>query len=75
MEKKKKDLGQLKFDFEEEQQFDEDMKWLDRRLDQLATEKKDRPDQIKKQYIVKHIQTYSIGLLYLIPETLVKKWR
>ncbi len=75
IEKKKKDLGQLKFDFEEEQQFEEDMKWLERRLDQLATERKDRPAQIKKQYIVKHIHTYSTGLLYLIPETLMKQWQ
>ncbi|MCK4824869.1 hypothetical protein KA005_54460, partial [bacterium] len=74
-DKRKKDLGQLPLDFEEEQQFEEDMKWLERRLDQLATERKERPAQIKKQYIVKHIQTYSTGLLYLIPETLVKKWQ
>jgi len=74
-EKKKKDFGQLKFDFEEEQQFDEDMKWLERRLDQLAKEKKERPAQIKNQYIVKHIQIYSTGLLYLIPEILLKQWQ
>jgi hypothetical protein len=74
-DKRKKDLGQLPLDFEEEQQFEEDMKWLKRRLDQLATERKERPAQIKKQYIVKHIQTYSIGVLYLIPETIVKKWQ
>ena len=59
---------------EEEEQFDDDIRWLQRRKDELKIQFKERPNQIKAQYQIKGTHIYPLGLLYIIPQNLVNAY-
>lgn len=62
---------EFKFDPDENEQFDQDIRWLEKRKEQLKTELTERPEQIKAQYKIKQTRIYPLGLLYVIPEAMV----
>jgi len=56
------------FSFEEEQQYKEDEKWLEHRLEDLKERRSSEPDEIKEQYRIKDVRSFFLSLTLYIPE-------
>jgi exonuclease VII large subunit len=64
--------GQLQlFDRNEYLQYQEDMRWLERKLEDLQTRKKEEPEIARQRYDLRSVRVFPLGLLYLLPESLV----
>lgn len=57
------------FTYEEEQQFKEDEKWLEDRLNNLKQRREVEPDSIKEQYKIKDVKSFFFTLFLYIPSS------
>ncbi len=57
------------FTYEEEQQFKDDEKWLENRLENLKQRREIEPDSIKEQYKIKDVKSFFFTLLLYIPSS------
>ena len=61
------------FTFEEEQQYKEDERWLEIRLEDLKERRTTEPDEIKEQYNIKDVRSFFLSLVLYIPSKMVKE--
>jgi len=61
------------FTFEEEQQYKEDERWLEIRLEDLKERRITEPDEIKEQYNIKDVRSFFLSLVLYIPSEMVKE--
>lgn len=57
---------------DERQQFQDDTEWLRRKLDHLRGELESEPERIRERYTLRTIRVFPLGLLYLLPQRMVK---
>jgi hypothetical protein len=62
------------FDRDEYLQFEEDMRWLERKLADLQARRKDEPTAARRRYELRNVRVFPLGLLYLLPESLVNDY-
>ena len=60
------------FTGEEKEQFEQDIRWLQRKISDLEKRLPDEEERIKRKYTMNSFMSFPIGLLYLIPESEVK---
>jgi hypothetical protein len=60
------------FDVDEYRQYQEDLEWLRRKRDDLRDRQKTEPGRVREAYQLKEVRVFPLGLLYLLPESLVK---
>ncbi len=60
---------QLEFDFAEQEQYDDDLSALKRRLDALLGEREETPEAMRRRYVVDRaaVRAFPLGLLYVLP--------
>ena len=62
------------FTDEEKQQFNEDIKWLGKRKTDLEEQLHTEPERIKTKFeLTKEIRIFPLGVLYLLPENILKE--
>jgi DNA repair exonuclease SbcCD ATPase subunit len=66
------DYQQELFDRDEFLQYQEDMAWLKRKLDDLKDRRKEEPKSVKMRYKIRESRIFPLALLYMIPKKLVK---
>ncbi|MEQ8191818.1 MAG: DISARM system SNF2-like helicase DrmD, partial [Candidatus Eremiobacterota bacterium] len=59
------------FNEEEKEQYDEDIRWLKRRKEQLERDMEEEPKTIKKRYSIKSFRIFPLGIFYIIPDNLI----
>ena len=59
------------FNYEEEQQFKEDEKWLERRIEDLKEKRQKEPNSIKEKYEIKDVKQFFFTLMLYIPSKAV----
>lgn len=67
------DEAQLRLFGDELEQYQEDIAWLRHRLDQLKGNRQTRPQAARDRYELKSVRIFPLGLLYLLPTSLVKE--
>lgn len=60
------------FDRDEYLQYQEDMRWLERKQADLQKRLKTEPANTRQRYQIRNIHTFPLGLLYLLPESLTR---
>ncbi|MBN1888254.1 MAG: DISARM system SNF2-like helicase DrmD, partial [Thermoflexales bacterium] len=60
------------FDPDEAEQYREDAAWLERKLDYLRERLDSEPERIKQRYTLRSVRVFPMGLLYMLPQKLVK---
>lgn len=63
----------LQFDEEEMEQYDDDLRWFEHKLTELKNDLEREPQLIAERLTLKSVRVFPIGLLYLLPERLVKE--
>ncbi len=70
--KKEREAAQLRlFDGEELAQYEEDESWLRRREEQLQRDRETEPDAARERYKLKSLRIFPLGIMYLLPDSLV----
>ena len=60
------------FDAEEIGQYRWDLKWLEIRRDDLRGRREEAPAAAAQRYDLKSVRVFPLGLLYLLPQSLVE---
>lgn len=60
------------FDRDEYLQYQEDLKWLKQKQDDLRKRRKTEPERVRQGYELRDIRVFPMALLYLLPERTVK---
>jgi SNF2 family DNA or RNA helicase len=60
-------------EMEEIQQFDEDIDWLQKKLEDLKGRLESEPKKVEEKYALKSVRVFPMGLLYLIPDSMLEK--
>ena len=67
------EFGVIGLDEEEKEQFEEDINWLEKKLEDLKGRLESEPEKVKKKYALKSVRVFPMGLLYLIPDTMLSE--
>lgn len=59
------------FELDEYAQYQEDVAWLERKLAHLAERLEIEPERIKQRYSLRSVRVFPLGLLYLLPRSLI----
>lgn len=69
---KRRERAQLVlFDPDEDARYQSSIRFLEQRLEQLRQDRRERPGEVKQRFELKQLRVFPIGLLYLIPRSLV----
>lgn len=61
------------FDRDEFLQYQEDLKWLRQKLDQLQERRTTEPERLRQEYELRSVRIFPLGVLYLLPESLLRE--
>jgi len=65
---------QLKlFDLDEYHQYQEDMEWLRRKLDDLRQRRDSEPERVRRTYQLRDVRVFPLAMLYLLPQRLLNE--
>ena len=53
-------------------EYEDDVRWWERRLQQLQDERETEPDRAAKRYELRSLRVFPLGVLYLLPESLLR---
>lgn len=59
-------------DVEEIEQLEDNVNWLERRLDQLQRDRTSEPEAAAKRFALRSVRIFPAGLLYILPESLIE---
>ncbi|HEY3397839.1 MAG TPA: DISARM system SNF2-like helicase DrmD [Armatimonadota bacterium] len=69
---KESERAQLRLlDLEEKTQYDLDLHWLERRRDTLQQDRETQPGNARERFTLKSLRIFPLGLLYLLPDSLL----
>lgn len=65
----------LLLDPDEREQYEEDVHWLNRRLEQLQDDRETEPQAAAESFTLKSVRVFPVGLLYAMPQSMVTEGR
>ncbi|MGD9496845.1 MAG: DISARM system SNF2-like helicase DrmD [Armatimonadota bacterium] len=60
------------FDLEELDQLEDDLRWLERRREQLRSNRATEPEAAARRFALRSVRVFPAGLLYVLPESLIE---
>jgi len=69
------DQPRLPFDEYEREQIRDDIRRLERRLEELERERQEAPRRIAERYRLRHLRAFPLGVRFLLPESVVREGR
>ncbi len=70
-EKRREEAQMRLFDPDVVEEHEQSIRWYNQRLDQLETDRRERPAAVREQFSLKQLRVFPIGMLYLLPDSLV----
>jgi superfamily II DNA or RNA helicase len=71
VEKRREEAQMRLFDPDLAEEQEQSIRWYNQRLDQLETDREERPAAVREQFSLKQLRVFPIGMLYLLPDSLV----
>jgi len=68
-----KTLEDFGLEIDEQEQWEEDIHWLERKLEDLQKKMETEPARVKRKYRSKSVRMFPLGLLYLLPRQLISE--
>jgi len=70
---KGKTLKDFGLEIDEQEQWKEDIRWLERKLEDLKKKIDSEPQRVKRKYRAKSVRVFPLGILYLLPNKLISE--